>query len=154
MNRIFIEGVDCSGKTTYVQDIKNYPTFPRLYPNDYKNEFMSWEVCWLTINREALFHNEDLLVDRSFLSIYVYGDISIELFYQFVSCNNLLKPDDEFRMIDIDFATYQSHAETKGKKDSFDCLNLEEFLRLKKKYWEILTSELFYRNFSFLYYRC
>ena len=152
MNRVFIEGVDCSGKTTFVQDSQNYPDYPRLYPNDFKIDNVSWEVTWLGINNNPLFRNENLLCDRSFLSIYVYSNIPMELFCRYVDNNNLLRPDDEFKLIDIDYMRYLSYAETKGKKDAFDCLGIDEFLRLKKRYWEILMSDMFYRNFSLLHY--
>lgn len=163
MSRIFIEGVDCSGKTSYINDYNNHPTHIRLRPQDYKRENKSWEMVWIELSKNKIFNSENVLIDRSFISIYVYSDIQINLFVKFVESNNLLRVDDEIKLLDIDYSTYLKHTFNKANEnskrliktplDKFDYLTIDEFLYYKRKYWDILTHEYFVKNFCLGFYK-
>lgn len=156
MSRIFIEGVDCSGKTTFVNDQANYPDYPRLKPQEFKNERKSWEMVWLELKQNKIFNGENVLIDRSFVSIYVYSDINLELFVRFVDNNNLLRIDDEIKLLDVDYSSYSRNAIDKAVKkelDEYDILPIEKFLFYKKRYWEVLSHPYFIKNFCFGFYR-
>lgn len=131
--RLFIDGVDSTGKTFFCEKFKKKnPEYALVRPQEYFELHKNWDLAWIMLKQDERTRGENVIFDRSILSRLVY-EKNISTY----DVRKYIREEDYFMIMEREYEEYAEYAKKKKDIDSYDAMNEGDFYKLQDKYLKL-----------------
>ena len=131
--RLFIDGVDSTGKTFFCEKFKKKnPEYELVRPQEYFEVHKNWDLAWIMLKQDERTRGENVIFDRSILSRLVY-----EKNISDYDVRKYIREEDIFMIMERDYDEYVEYARKKKEIDKYDAMDAEDFYKLQNKYLKL-----------------